>query len=345
MYFGYCEPVTEIHCEFMISKELERHDYICVATGLNIDTKTHSISNFPKTKHINGKTNADVTSVHLHEQNVKNIPGGLQEIFPKMSTINIRNSSLTNISKGDFKDLKNMIVIVIYNSPIKEVPEDTFTGLSTLDRLELSACKIKTLHDKTFIDLLELKNLILSENEIEQITEFLFAKNTKLVEVNLIDNHIKFIAATAFDALILIESIWLTGNMCINENVSNEFELNTLKQKITERCTFNNTLFNTKHNGIKKINNTRHCNVVVKEMHMEHMKEMEKMQSRLTEMIFNETDVTTQKHNKVVSKFSYRFIVLLLTFVVFIIFSNLIYLKCFKVHRPNDILEHQQGQK
>ncbi|CAO1402342.1 unnamed protein product [Diamesa tonsa] len=236
LYYGDCEPITKIQCEFLILKDSERHDYVCNVKGLNINTKSHSILDFSKINHFNGNTDGDVTAVHFHNQRMKYIPGGLEEIFPNVTTINIRNSTLTHIAKDDFKGFLNIFGIMISVSLLEKVPEDTFTGLSTLKRLELSGSKIKILFDKTFHDLVQLKNLNLCGNEIEEITKSLFAKNTKLLEVNLINNHIKFIDAAAFDALINIETIWITGNVCIDENVSKRFELETFVSKISEKC-------------------------------------------------------------------------------------------------------------
>lgn len=354
----------------MIFKESERHDYVCDASGLDINSKSHSILDFSNTNHFNGNTNGDVTAVHFHNQRMKYIPGGLQEIFPNMTTINIRNSTLTYISKDNFKDFKNMFAIVISTSLVEDVPEDTFTGLSSLQRLELSASKIKILYDKTFHDLVELKNLILCGNEIEEITKFLFAKNSKLLKVNLINNHIKFIDAAAFDALIVIETIWMTGNVCIDENVTKRFELDTFVSNMSEKCKDPGdkikASLNTELNKLKGNRKMRHCNIIVYQLHMKHMKEIESLELQLTqhweekqellklnnvlkEMIFNVTESsTTQKHNKVDSKFSYRFIVVLLTFVALIILSNFIYQKCFKVHYPDgsfEPFEHQKQQQ
>ena len=371
LYSGHCELVTKIQCEFSICKEWKRQDYVCDVSGLNIDTKTHSILDFSETNHSNGNTNGDVTAVHFYNQRMKYIPGGLQEIFPNLTTIHIRNSTLTYISIDDFKDLKNMFGIVISSSLVEEVPEDSFTGLSTLKRLEMSACKIKLLYDKTFIDLVELKNLILYGNEIEEITQNLFAKNTKLLEVNLINNHIKFIDAAAFDALVVIENIWMTGNICIDENVVKRFELVTFVSKMSEKCKDPSVKIkgslNIEPNELKCNTKMRHCNIIIYQLHMKHMEEMERMSLQFTqqseeklellqlnnhlkEMILNVTEsFTLEKHNKVDTKFSYRFIVVLLTFVALIILSNFVYHKCFKVHYPDGSFEpfeqHQQQQQ
>lgn len=354
----------------MILKESDRHDYVCDASGLNINSKSHLIFDFSNTNHFNGNTNGDVTAVHFHNQRMKYIPGGLQEIFPNMTTINIRNSTLTYIFKDNFEDFKKIFAIVISVSLVKDVPEDTFTGLSTLERLELSASKIQILYDKTFHDLVEVKNLNLSGNEIEEITKSLFAKNTKLLEVNLINNHIKFIDAAAFDVLIVIENIWMTGNVCIDENVAKRFELDHFVSNLSEKCKDPGekikASLNTELNKLKTNRKMRHCNIVVYQLHMKHIKEIEslelqltkqreekqellKLNSELKEMILNVTEnSTTQKHNKVVSKFPYRFIVVLLTFVALIILSNFIYQKCFKVHYPDgsfEPFEHQKQQQ
>ena len=369
-YYGYCEPITRIHCEFLILKASDRHDYVCDVKGLNINTKSHSILDVSKINHFNGNTDGDVTAVHFHNQRMKYIPGGLQEIFPNMTTINIRNSTLTFISKDDFKGFRNTFGIVISASLVERLPEDTFNGLTTLKRLELSSSKIKMLYDKTFHDLVELKNLILCGNEIEEITPFLFAKNTKLLELNLINNHIKFIDATAFDTLNNIETIWMTGNVCIDENVAKRFELDTFVSKITEKCKDPGdkikVSLNTELNKLKSNRKMRHCNTVVYQLHMKHMQEIESLElqlvqqnedkqellelnNKLKEIILNVTESSTaQKQNKVFSKFSYRFIVVLLTFLALIILSNFIYQKCFKVHYPDgsfEPFEHSKQQQ
>lgn len=352
----------------MIFNERERQDYVCDAKGLNIGTKSHSILDFSETNYTDGNTNGDVTAVHFYNQNMKYIPGGLQEIFPNMSTINIRNSTLTHISKDDFKDFKNMFGILISASHVEEVPENTFAGLLTLERLELSRCKIKTLFDKTFVELVELRNLILCENKIEEITKYLFAKNTKLLELNLINNHIKFIGAEAFEALIVIETIWMTGNICIDENVTKRFELDTFVSNISVKCKDPGykikASLNTELNELK--GKTKHCKVIVYQLHLKHMKQIDKMELQLTEQNEEKQELlklnselievilkikessTTQKQNRVFSKFSYRFIVVLLTFVGLIILSNFIYQKCFKVHYPDgsfEPFEHQKHQR
>lgn len=209
----------------------------CVANGLNIQASDKNVS-FEMT--VDKKTPEKVI---IQESTVFFLPDIFKE-FTHLKELVAKNISLEEINSATFADASKLRYLILSNNRIKTLIDNTFINSSELLSLKLQHNQIKTLSSQTFFGLTELRTLILSFNLIANLPLYIFRDLTSLDSLHLDNNQIKVVSSyqfsTNFELTVLhlemneistiddetfedldkLERIYLSNNICVDENFS-----------------------------------------------------------------------------------------------------------------------------
>jgi Leucine-rich repeat (LRR) protein len=186
-------------------------------------------------KHVDGKTNDDVTTFFVGGQNTKFIVTGIEKYFPKFDAFIVSNSSLEIINRNSFRNLSQIFVLALNQNNIVAIPEDTFKDLIQLRVLDLAFNKLKSVSSNLLAELRSLEFFIIISNQVEEIPIGFFRTNLKLDFVELSFNNLTAIDTTNFPLMKNLKNLNLKNNTCIDKfyNEPKEKDIAEIKNKCT----------------------------------------------------------------------------------------------------------------
>lgn len=191
--------------------------------------------------HVDGRTDANVTTVIIRNSNTPFIIPQIFTSFENIDTLEVEDSQLeslagipetilfhrlqfdgNNITRLEAGFLQNQTELTYFSaidSNILEIDEEAFVGLSSLQDLILIGNNIQEIAPLTFHPLINLRYLDLEANSLTSIGEDLFSQSPLLFSIYMEWNQINEIAPR-FSANFPenLDFINLSGNECVNRS-------------------------------------------------------------------------------------------------------------------------------
>lgn len=215
--------------------------YACVAHGLAVRYKNFGVDKLIGTHESNG-TNSKVELIQFHNGTMFYLIDGIGKLFPNLKSFFVGYSdslplNTTLIRRSNFQNMENLFEIAIHQSEIDWIYEDLLWDLPNLERFQLDGMLLD-IPERTFEKNIKLKEVYLASNSLVFLPRNLFKNNSDLKWVNFACNSLKFIE-TDFTRLPHIQYIFLTGNLCINQNWNKTAEMIEIQfENITETNDF-----------------------------------------------------------------------------------------------------------
>lgn len=128
-----------MNCSYNHDPE-EFDDYTCVGS-LQFGDGTDVITKINGT-HQPGKSDSDVESLVLANQNSTFFPRGTENYFPNLISVNLEHNLISNITNSQLKPHKKLKNLYLSFNEITEIQSDLFDGLSTLEMVFFNHNKI-----------------------------------------------------------------------------------------------------------------------------------------------------------------------------------------------------------
>lgn len=168
---------SNITCRF---KETD-DGYTCAGHGLIIKSAGNQKISWTGS-HDNGKTNANVESLLIKDQETQFLPSDVGKTFTALTSLIVDASKLQKIGSKDFATLTKLEKVAITGNQIKTIEGKAFDALTNLKSLNLRNNQIGILPAKIFFQLNQLTFLDLGENKINQFRYDLVPAGNKLEE-------------------------------------------------------------------------------------------------------------------------------------------------------------------
>lgn len=120
--------------------------YMCGVASARI-TKAGSKLKFLR-DHEEGKTDNDVEILWMVNSVIEYFPRGLNEDFPKLTSLSFTNCGLKEISRIDLFGFENIMTLDLRGNKLKMLPDDLFVNKSNLHYVYLSENKLESLSSK-----------------------------------------------------------------------------------------------------------------------------------------------------------------------------------------------------
>lgn len=104
-----------------------------------------------------GKNNADVEGLFIENGDLAYIPVGLEEIFPNLKSITLRNSNLETISAEDLKPFPNLLSLTVESSNVDDLEGDLFKYTPHIQSIEFENNLISSVGEGLLSGLSDLK--------------------------------------------------------------------------------------------------------------------------------------------------------------------------------------------
>ncbi|XP_070509453.1 immunoglobulin superfamily containing leucine-rich repeat protein-like [Chironomus tepperi] len=151
----------KLNCEFINYSSVE---YICRVTKAYelspIDGRVKDING----THLEGKSNANVNTFIIADQQIKQFPSNLYKYFPNLKSISIISCGLTTLSKDDLVGLSRLQKLMLNGNLITSFHSDVFDLTPNLERISFYKNQISYLPKDAFDSLKKLKSINLENN-------------------------------------------------------------------------------------------------------------------------------------------------------------------------------------
>lgn len=227
---------VDLYCEM---KSSYSENYTCEVFSMKQVKRIVSVGG----SNLNGKTYSDVDVLEFYKIEVRELPDGIGDVFPKLSKLEISHAQLQSISRSNFKEMAKLTVLRITNNKLSSIAEETFWDLEHLRELNLMANLLKELPAKLLMNMISLRTFDAERNSITHLAGVFFANNRKLELIQLSENPFKKIDAqfSMFDDLW---GVFLHFCGCIDDSVliyndSNDtriMKIEEFNRKLEEKC-------------------------------------------------------------------------------------------------------------
>lgn len=180
--------------------------YTCDVNDWDVDSQQNITS--INGKHENEQQNINVKAFRIKHANSIYAPNGIGNIFPNLVTLQIMISQVKYISIDSFAGFKCIKGINFWNNNIREINENTFNKVPTTEAIYLSENLIEVIHRGTF------RNL----------------KSLQLVEMQ--GNKIKSLAIGLFNYNLVLKTLNMESNSCIDKKAMNSSQVNSLVEEM-----------------------------------------------------------------------------------------------------------------
>lgn len=232
---------VNVECRFSLPPGTS--NYLCEVSSIDFNRDDESQRFVFGGRHIEGRTNADVTHVTILNSQV---PFVIPQIFPTFPNLihlivndgglrriqsnaivdarNLQiftarnNSLLTTVQSNAFAGATNLIQLILNNNAITDVHEKAFVGLQRARVINLTNNFIKRLPDNVFRPARRLQTLFFRNNRIDTIYASMFAHNNIMHQVELQDNQINAVDRRFFTPIRELHWLFMLRNVCVNRS-------------------------------------------------------------------------------------------------------------------------------
>lgn len=187
-----------------------------------------------------------VVKIKIKNSKLRMLPRKLFKNAPKLETLEMPFVGLTLLPAKSFESAENLRELDLHGNKLKRLPYFCFNGASNLKTLDLSSNSISNIHEKAFATLAKLEQLVLDNNDISKLHDEIFhpleglkylhldrnqitiipstmfiKSHSNLNKIFLNENRIEEISPYAFDELVALRYLMLTGNGCVNRDFVN----------------------------------------------------------------------------------------------------------------------------
>lgn len=229
---------VELKCKFIFRTEPMAAGYNCeVENQLRIGKPNTTIDSIAGL-HLKRLRNSAVERLFLKNNfEMKFIPVGYSNFFPKLNNLWIANSPIAIIAKSDFEKPENLNSLGIRNTKIEIIDQDVLSDLVNLEELYLHNNELKKIHEKAFSTMKHLRVLKLNNNKLRYLPAKLFESNVNMQEIYMNDNKLVIIESELFSTSTRIDKIDLRKNLCIDKSFPDDFgSIYNLNQMLIENC-------------------------------------------------------------------------------------------------------------
>lgn len=209
-------PVENVKATCNYESDMSSLDYTCYAVNLVINKENSSLLE-PTGNQAPRKTNNDVTTFAILNQNIISLPSNIDEKFPSITKLIVRKSNLVFVHKLSFYLLVNLKSIDLQRNSIKIIEAGIFDLNVRLERIDLSYNQITVLPPALLKNLPSLSFFAAAGNQLAVIDKNFFVGSRRISVILLNDNKISYIPQNTFAMLKKILSLDLLRNVCINE--------------------------------------------------------------------------------------------------------------------------------
>lgn len=227
---------TDLYCKLRLSHS---EDYTCEVFNIKNVKRISSVGG----SNVNGKSYSDVDIFESYKIEVKALPNGIGEIFPKIKRFEVTHASLRDINRFNFKSMTNLTVLRLSYNKLASISQETFWDLENLKELSLMNNLLKELPEMLLVNMTSLRSLDAQHNFITHLARDLFANNLNIEYIQLSENPLKTIYVK-FSGFEQLWGVFIKSRSCIEDNFfvyneSNEtrlMKLNEFDQRIKEKC-------------------------------------------------------------------------------------------------------------
>lgn len=195
----------DVHCSYI---EDDR-GYVCELVGLTLfdeeDTLRFTGKQMP------GKTNEDVTCLHIHSSESHIVPS--ENIFNYFT--NLMKLEMTKVSVKKIDQIINcwpLELIDFSGNLITALEAGVFIECVDLETLDLSSNQISRIEDNAFSSLKELRNLDLSGNHLVKLSRKIIKPLKNMRKLSLQANRLKELSHDLFNDMFHLEELNLSEN-------------------------------------------------------------------------------------------------------------------------------------
>lgn len=135
--------------------------YTC--TGVLLATGSRNLTSVNGT-HLDGRNDSDVQAIALSNQDVGELPEGIELFFPNITVLSGSNLNLSQVSRADLAPHENLQLLVLPNNHIESLDGDTFSSNPSLEYINFSNNQLKNFGSNLFSPLTNLRTLRLLNN-------------------------------------------------------------------------------------------------------------------------------------------------------------------------------------
>lgn len=130
----------EIQCNF---STYSKYYYKCTVTSINI-TEPSKVASW-KGKHLENKSNENVTWLSISNQNVKFVPENLLTTFLNTTQLTLQNCGLISVKRSDLAGLEKLTTLDLSRNKLVMLPDDLFRDMKNIENIHFNNNQIRFL--------------------------------------------------------------------------------------------------------------------------------------------------------------------------------------------------------
>jgi hypothetical protein len=157
----------ELYCDFAVFTPIFNDNmpiYKCMVTDVKSLACYGRVIGI-KGIHVEGKTNKDVHTLTMYDQQLEHFPRYLCSVFPNLRSVSIVGCGIKSISRLDFIGFEDVEKLMLNGNKIKTLAADVFEFAKNLEGVSFFANEIEFIDECTFEELKKLKYLNLKLNK------------------------------------------------------------------------------------------------------------------------------------------------------------------------------------
>lgn len=138
----------KINCEFRKGLcAIYLNQYTCVVTSAAAG-KPNDVEKRFSGVHMAGMSDENVEAIKFEDVKFETFPRGLHKVFPKLTSLLIKNCGLKNVSRKDLAGLENLTGFGIFSNHLTTLPNDLFVDMQKLRNISFIDNKLEFLSSK-----------------------------------------------------------------------------------------------------------------------------------------------------------------------------------------------------